>query len=350
MPEITHRLLETIAEFEQLTDLEILIWGVPPRDAAPANVLHALAYNHGFVAGAFAADQLIGLSVAFPARYPSGLWSHMTGVHPNYQSQAVGEQLKRYQRDWALQHGYRTIHWTFDPLQRGNAHFNIRKLGATAQIYHENYYGDMQDEINLGLPSDRLEAVWHVQKPQKSNPQPVSEAGEAFLLYFDNEIHTTALNADFEQQFLEIPFRLAELKRADMDLARAWQHELRQTLQDAFSHGYTITDFVIQPPRCWYVLTPPVPWYMYVVECRDSSLYTGVTNNLDRRLDQHNRGKGAAYTASRRPVTLKASWRFTSQGAALRAEAAFKRQNQAAKWRWIHNKLNFHDGVFVQMT
>ena len=274
----------------------------------------------------------------------------MTGVHPAYQSQAIGQQLKFYQRDWALQHGYRTIHWTFDPLQRGNAHFNIRKLGATAQIYHENYYGEMQDQINLGLPSDRLEAVWNIHKPRKRDMQTPAYHHDVSLLHFADGLHTGEINPDHQYQFLEIPFRLTDLKRDNPDLALAWQQALRQSLQEAFSQGYTITDFVIEDNRCWYVLTPPVPWYMYVVECRDASLYTGITNNLVRRVDQHNRGKGAAYTASRRPVSLKARWRFTSQGDALRAEAAFKRKNQQAKWQHIHQKLDFMTGTFVETT
>ena len=43
-------------------------------------------------------------------------------------------------------------------------------------------------------------------------------------------------------------------------------------------------------------------WFLYIVECRDGSLYTGITNDLDRRLSQHNDGTGARYTRSRRPV------------------------------------------------
>ncbi len=348
MPTVDYRLLHNIAEFEDLTNLEILIWGLNPRDAAPSNFLHALAYNDSAVLGAFVSDKLIGLSVAFPAKYPRGLWSHMTGVHPDYQSQDIGHQLKLHQQAWALERGYRTIHWTFDPMQRGNAHFNIRKLGATAQIYHPNYYGDMQDEINLGLPSDRLEASWDIRKPSKKIPQNLDYPQDAFLLHFDHQLCTQPLNTDFDQQFLEIPFKISDLKRNNLDLALNWQHSVRQILQDAFSQGYRISDFVIESGRCWYVLTPPVSWYMYVVECRDSSLYTGITNNLDRRIDQHNRGKGAAYTASRRPVSLRAVWRLTDQGSALRAEAAFKRKTRQEKWAHIHDQRDFLDGTFVK--
>ena len=45
-------------------------------------------------------------------------------------------------------------------------------------------------------------------------------------------------------------------------------------------------------------------WLFYIVKCRDGSLYSGITNNIEKRLQQHNAGKGAKYTSGRRPVTL----------------------------------------------
>ncbi len=51
--------------------------------------------------------------------------------------------------------------------------------------------------------------------------------------------------------------------------------------------------------------TDPTPrWMVYIVECSDGTFYTGITNNLARRLDQHNLGLASRYTRSRRPVTL----------------------------------------------
>ena len=55
--------------------------------------------------------------------------------------------------------------WTFDPLQAGNANFNFNRLGTTARIYSVNHYGDMQDGINAGMASDRLEAQWQLDSP-----------------------------------------------------------------------------------------------------------------------------------------------------------------------------------------
>ena len=46
-------------------------------------------------------------------------------------------------------------------------------------------------------------------------------------------------------------------------------------------------------------------WFVYIVECADGSFYTGITNDLQRRVDEHNAGKGARYTRSRRPVVLR---------------------------------------------
>lgn len=46
-------------------------------------------------------------------------------------------------------------------------------------------------------------------------------------------------------------------------------------------------------------------WFVYIVECSDRTFYTGITNDLDRRVEQHNAGKGARYTRGRRPVVLR---------------------------------------------
>jgi putative endonuclease len=57
-------------------------------------------------------------------------------------------------------------------------------------------------------------------------------------------------------------------------------------------------------PYCHACLIVIGMWFVYVVRCSDGSLYTGITNNLAHRIEWHNRGKGAKYTRSRRPVTL----------------------------------------------
>ena len=72
-------------------------------------------------------------------------------------------------------------------------------------------------------------------------------------------------------------------------------------------------------------------WYVYMVRCRDGSLYTGITNDLQRRLDAHNAGIGAKYTKSRRPVTLVYQEEVPDKATALRRECAVKRLTKAQK-------------------
>jgi putative endonuclease len=65
-------------------------------------------------------------------------------------------------------------------------------------------------------------------------------------------------------------------------------------------------------------------WFVYVVRCRDGTLYTGISRDLAARLAKHNQGKGARYTRGRGPVALVHKERKRTQGAALRREAAIK--------------------------
>lgn len=72
-------------------------------------------------------------------------------------------------------------------------------------------------------------------------------------------------------------------------------------------------------------------WHLYVLRCRDGSLYCGITNDLTRRVAQHNAGKAARYTRGRGPVVVVRSWKHESKSAALKAEFAFKKLSRAAK-------------------
>ena len=76
-------------------------------------------------------------------------------------------------------------------------------------------------------------------------------------------------------------------------------------------------------------------WYVYMVECADQTIYTGITNNLSQRIATHNLGKGAKYTRSRYPVLLKASWKYPSRSEAGKAEYAFKKLSRKQKLELI---------------
>ncbi|MDD5259502.1 MAG: GIY-YIG nuclease family protein [bacterium] len=79
------------------------------------------------------------------------------------------------------------------------------------------------------------------------------------------------------------------------------------------------------------MVTRSSPHYVYMVRCKDGTLYTGYTNDLGQRLQRHNAGQGAKYTRGRSPVKLVYKRRFRSYGLALKAEWAIKSLSRKEK-------------------
>ncbi len=357
---ILYRSLESTDDLEKVVDLEILVWGLPPRDAVPSNLLHAMVNTGSLVVGAYDDNKLIGMALMFPTSRGNKklLWSHMAAVHPDYQGRGIGFELKQFQRNWALENGYLEIGWTFDPLQRGNANFNLHVLGGLTNIYHENFYGEMNDGINAGLPSDRVEIVWKLRNqrvkrlgerkqspPLFSTPDNIEEI--CVLRSVDNQPAFTKLASQANVLLIEIPAKISALKETSNELALKWRLALRDTFKTAFKAGYSAQDFVNIGGRYFYVLVAQQVWYMYVLECSDQTLYTGITPDLMQRLLKHNNGRGAAYTKTRRPVSLLAAWQFSNRQAAMKAEIAFKSLQRQKKLDYIMTKQDFHSAPFV---
>jgi putative endonuclease len=72
--------------------------------------------------------------------------------------------------------------------------------------------------------------------------------------------------------------------------------------------------------------------WVYMLRCRDDSLYTGWTNDLDKRLARHVDGKASRYTASRLPVELAAAWQMPDRSAAMREERRIKALSRSEKF------------------
>ncbi len=364
MDAVDIRALDHPTQLEQVVNLEIEVWGLSPRDAVPSSLLHVLAVQGGLVLGAFVASNLVGTALAFPIRRGPRwlLWSHMVAVHPHYQGQGIGFALKCAQREWALRHQYTQIAWTFDPLQRGNAKFNLHQLGAVARVYHENFYGEMTDSLNSGLPSDRLEVVWNLNEQRvkrrvsggislPSSPVDLVSISPGIIMQAASD-GSPVLRQEWPENvpnyYAEIPPSLGQLRMRNLELALKWRLALRHALTRAFQHGFYAYDFVYCDGRWWYVLAQEPRWFLYVVECADGSLYTGITTAPQRRVARHNLGRGAAYTASRRPVKLVGLWQYSDKSAALKAESAYKRLRRDSKWQIVERRLPFQGVPFVQ--
>jgi putative endonuclease len=81
-------------------------------------------------------------------------------------------------------------------------------------------------------------------------------------------------------------------------------------------------------------------WYVYIVECSDGTLYTGITTNVKERISVHNSGKGAKYTRSRLPVCLKAFWEYSNRSEATKKEIALKRLSRFQKMELVAASVN----------
>jgi putative endonuclease len=78
-------------------------------------------------------------------------------------------------------------------------------------------------------------------------------------------------------------------------------------------------------------------WFVYILECSDKTLYTGITNNLELRLKKHNEGKGAKYTKGRRPVILLKYSEVESKSEALKLEFKIKQLPKEDKLKLLND-------------
>ncbi|MER7503176.1 GNAT family N-acetyltransferase [Nonomuraea pusilla] len=240
------RELHALADFERVFALFEDIWGFHPEEQ-PVNVpmMRALSHSGGYVAGAFDGDLLVGASVGFLAA-GAALHSHITGSATS--GRGVGVALKRHQRAWALERGLERITWTYDPLVRRNAHFNLVKLGARPAEYLPRFYGEMADAINAGDDSDRVLAIWELSAPHVEalalggHPVPPLVEGAAVALAAEGG-HPVARPAGTATVLVAVPEDVEALRRADPGAAKAWRVAVRETLGGLLEAGGRVTGF-----------------------------------------------------------------------------------------------------------
>jgi len=79
-------------------------------------------------------------------------------------------------------------------------------------------------------------------------------------------------------------------------------------------------------------------WFVYIIQCEDNSLYTGCTNDLERRFDEHRKRKGGKYTSSHRPIKILFSEQHNAHGEALKRERQIKGWSHNKKIKFIQNQ------------
>lgn len=170
MEETTIRECTTIEEFDGCVALQREAFGLPDLELSPRRHLIVSRQAGGWTLGAFVADRMVGFVHHLAAvRGDNEIfgYSHMMAVAKDYQNKGVGVRLKWAQRERAMREGRKLIKWTWDPMMARNAHFNLNRLGAIVETYAENFYGidynaDSSLTEKVGLPSDRLIAIWNI--------------------------------------------------------------------------------------------------------------------------------------------------------------------------------------------
>ena len=272
-------------------NLQLAVWSGGETSVVPVHLLIAAVHNGGVLIGAYPNQEsaedstIIGFVFGFPGFYdtPDGPRllhvSHMLGVLSSARDQGVGFMLKRAQWQLVRKQGIDRIIWTFDPLQSRNANLNISKLGAVCNTYYQDYYGELRDELNAGMATDRFRVDWWVnsrrvdrrlsrQVRRKLDFAHYSASGAQIVNRVSSELNGMVIPSQdnsLDIQFgddnillVEIPARFPELSTHAPDLAAEWRNHTRKIFSDLFAAGYLVTDFVQlagNHPRSFYVLS-----------------------------------------------------------------------------------------------
>lgn len=260
-------------ELQEMERLEAAVWS--QASVIPLHMTLTLHKFGGLFLGAYDNGQMVGFLYSFPG-FREGqphLCSHMLGFLPPYRKQGLGVQMKWLQREEAMRMGYSCITWTYDPLESVNAYLNIAKLGGIVRHYLPNCYGNLEDEMNRGLPTDRFLVEWFLRSErvvQKQKQASVNESWEdaspalAYATGPDGFPRVTSISLAFPHDAIHVsvPAHFQDLKKADMAAAMAWRTQTGELFTHAFSRGYTVVDVrrSEQEPIVTYLLRKTIPF------------------------------------------------------------------------------------------
>ncbi|MEU6674574.1 GNAT family N-acetyltransferase [Streptomyces sp. NPDC046925] len=218
--------------------------------------------EEGEAFGAEEGAELVGACMGFFGPPPDGaLHSHIAGVSARMRGRSVGFALKAHQRAWALQRGASQVSWTFDPLVRRNAYFNIGKLAARPAQYLPNFYGRMNDGINGADDTDRLLVEWQLTAPEVAEAcHGRHRATDAAAELASGAVVSLAAAADGRplahpvtgnRTLVAVPEDIEGLRRSDPRSAAAWRSAVRDALGGLLADGWQVTGF---DRAGWYLL------------------------------------------------------------------------------------------------
>ncbi|MFI6597629.1 GNAT family N-acetyltransferase [Nonomuraea sp. NPDC050536] len=249
MSDVAIRELHDLDEFNAVLALFTEIWGsTPGNEPVTVEQMRALTHAGNYVTGAYRDGRLVGAAVGFfSAPVGTSLHSHVTGALPGY---GAGYLLKLHQREWALARGLERITWTFDPLIRRNAYFNLAKLGGLPEEYLPRFYGSIHDEINGGDDTDRVLVGWHLTETRVGARVPE----DARVALCERDGRPVIGTMDAKTLLVETPPDIEALRHTDPGAAQAWRLALREVLGGLLLEGARVTGF---HDKSSYVVTRP---------------------------------------------------------------------------------------------
>lgn len=222
------------------------IWRVPPSESpVHADLMTAFSRAGGCVLGAWTPDgTLAGVTVGFAGAPGSDrVYSYIAGVDASAAGHGVGRRLKLAQRAWALERGAAILTWTYDPLIRRNAHFNLNRLGARVTRFVKNYYPPMLDPVNAGDRPDRFVVEWTLSEEPVGRPLPVDAATSPVVLANETGMEPAMRLAAVEAATQGVvrawlPPDIEWLRMTNPRLGRRWRRSGRKVFRTLFADGF----------------------------------------------------------------------------------------------------------------
>ena len=271
------RRLEKPEEFRHAEELLRSAAGVDGDLYVPAPLQRSLQDNGGLVLGGFADIYLAGCAISTIGWDGAALYHHSlaTVVRPEYRNHGIGFRLKAFQRDEVLALGLSEIRWVFDPLASRAASLSVRRLGAAPDRYLPHYYGQLADDANRGIETDRVRVRWSIASPGVESrvggslptTEEVTERWTRSVALVETEPGESGLRAptavvdpDGRPAHLEIPFDLDLVRQHEPSSLPRWRHAVRDAFRAAFDSRYTVDDFAVvsaaHERRSFYFLSP----------------------------------------------------------------------------------------------
>jgi len=277
-PEIVIKICQTNSAFRDVQFLHKTIWGLDDLEITPTHIYLAATHAGGKILCAYADEKPVGYVFGFVGAEDKGtpyFYSHNLGVLPKWRNRGIAFSLKTRLREVLLADGFSDVKWTYEPLDSKNAYAYIGKLGGVSNTYYREYYGEMEDDINRGLPSDRLVVDWFIDSKHVSR-KINRESPKSSLGNIDNDTLLNSVQVDENlpkpvdrklnlkelllagknQFYLEIPSNFHTLKEVSPALVLEWRLHVRQLMEACFAHDLCITDVMYEAHRFLYILQP----------------------------------------------------------------------------------------------